>query len=68
MAGKTQVVAPRADREGYTVEFLGTRLWYFWAETCQEYMEQFRPSFRLPNGNPKPGVTLDALGNPVYTK
>ncbi len=68
MAGKTRVVTPRADREGYTVEFLGTRLWYFWAETCQEYMEQFRPRFRLPNGNPMPGVTLDAEGNPIYSE
>jgi creatinine amidohydrolase len=68
MAGKTHVVAPRADREGYTVEALGTRLWYFWAETCQEYMEQFRPRFRTPNGNPMSGVELDAEGNPIYSK
>ena len=66
MAGKAQVVAPRADREGYTIEALGTRLWFFWAEACQDYMEQFRPRFRTPSGNPMRGVELDGEGNPIY--
>ncbi|MBC7235835.1 MAG: creatininase family protein [Chloroflexi bacterium] len=66
MAGKTQVVVPRADREGYTIEFLGPRLWFFWAETCQKYMEQFRPRFLTPSGHPMPGVELDREGNPIY--
>jgi hypothetical protein len=63
--GKAQPVPPRADREGYTIEFLGPRLWYFWAETCQQYMEQFRPRFIGPTGRLYPGVTLDREGNPV---
>jgi creatinine amidohydrolase len=63
--GKAQPVPPRADREGYTIEFLGPRLWYFWAETCQQYMEQFRPRFIGPTGHPYPGITLDREGNPV---
>ena len=63
--GKTEVVEPRADREGYTVEALGTRLWYFWAETNQQYMEQFRPRFISPSGHPYRGLKLDSWGNPV---
>jgi creatinine amidohydrolase len=66
IAGNVQVVAPRADREGYTIEALGTRLWFFWAEACQDYMEQFRPRFRTPSGNLMPGVELDGEGNPIY--
>ena len=54
----------RSDVEGYTIEFLGTRLYYFWAETCQEYMEQFRPRFRDHWGYPYPGIELDNWGNP----
>ncbi|MBN1401023.1 MAG: creatininase family protein [Anaerolineae bacterium] len=65
IAGESAVVEPRADREGYTVEFLGPRLWYFWAETNQRFMEQFRPRFRDASGHPYPGVTLDREGNPI---
>lgn len=65
IAGESSVVAPRADREGYTIEFLGPRLWYFWAETNQQYMEQFRPGFRNKSGHPHPGITLDQYGNPA---
>jgi len=64
-AGKAEPVAPRADREGYTIEFLGPRLWYFWAETLQQYMEQFRPRFISETGHPYPGVELDRYGSPV---
>jgi creatinine amidohydrolase len=63
--GKAQPVPPRADREGYTIEFLGPRLWYFWAETCQQHMEQFRPRFINPSGHPYPGITLDRYGSPI---
>ena len=65
IAGKAFAVEPRSDREGYTTEFLGTRLWFFWAETCQRYMEQFRPRFIDPSGRPYPGVELDSRGNPI---
>lgn len=65
IAGKTDLVEPRADREGYTVDFLGTRLWFFWAETCQQYMEQFRPGFIDPFGHPYAGIELDGWGNPI---
>ncbi|MEA3406619.1 MAG: creatininase family protein [Chloroflexota bacterium] len=65
IAGKTSVVEPKSDREGYTVEFLGPRLWYFWAETNQQYMEQFRPRFIDESGRPYPGVELDGWGNPI---
>lgn len=65
IAGRTNIVEPGADREGYTIEFLGTRLWFFWAETCQEYMEQFRPRFIDQSGRPYPGVELDDWGNPI---
>jgi creatinine amidohydrolase len=64
-AGKAEPVAPRADREGYTIEFLGPRLWYFWAETLQQYMEQFRPRFISETGHPYPGIELDRYGSPV---
>lgn len=63
--GKAEPVAPRADREGYTIEFLGPRLWYFWAETLQQYMEQFRPRFISETGHPYPGIELDRYGSPV---
>jgi creatinine amidohydrolase len=65
VAGRTDIVAPRSDREGYTLEFLGPRVWYFWAETNQQYMEQFRPRFRDTSGRPFPGINLDAMGNPI---
>ena len=65
MAGETSVADPGSDTEGYTVDFLGTRLWYFWAETCQKYMEQFRPRFRDHGGRPYPGIELDNSGNPI---
>ena len=65
IAGKASVVEPRSDREGYTLEFLGPRLWYFWAETNQQFMEQFRPRFTNQSGRPYPGIVLDPLGNPV---
>lgn len=68
IAGKTSVVEPRSDREGYTIEFLGTRLWYFWAETNQQFMEQFRSRFRDKAGRLCPGIELDAWGNPVEKK
>jgi creatinine amidohydrolase len=64
-AGRAQPITPRADREGYTIEFLGPRLWFFWAETCQQYMEQFRPRFIGQTGHPYPGVELDSYGSPV---
>lgn len=64
-ADRVDLVPPSADREGYTTEFLGTRLWYFWAEENQQYMEQFRPRFRDKAGRPYPGVTLDAYGDPI---
>jgi hypothetical protein len=65
-AGKTRVVAPGSDVEGYTIDYLGTRLWFFWAETCQEYMEQFRPRFIDQAGRPYPGVELDRRGEPIH--
>lgn len=64
-AARAKPVAPRADREGYTIEFLGPRLWFFWAETCQRYMEQFRPRFIDQTGRPYSGIELDDYGNPV---
>ena len=63
--GRAEAVAPRSDREGYTIEFLGPRLWFFWAETLQRYMEQFRPRFRDQAGHPYPGVEIDRYGNPI---
>ena len=64
-AGKTHVALPASDIEGYTIDYLGPRLWFFWAETCQEYMEQFRPRFIDQAGRPYPGVELDRRGEPI---
>jgi creatinine amidohydrolase len=65
IASRASPPLPWSDTEGYTIEYLGTRLWYFWAETCQEYMEQFRPRFRDHWGHPYPDVQIDNQGNPI---